>query len=235
MRYAIYYTPPQNHPLTSAASRWLGRDAFSGTPVAQPPAGAMSGEDLAFHTASPRRYGFHATLKAPFELAADRTEDELLTAFDGFCAAAAPFTIPRIVVRQLSGFFAIVPETPVAPLQRLAEEAVTAFDAFRAPLQEGDIARRGPDSLKPQELKYLHQWGYPYVFDAFRFHMTLTGRASGQDAARLRDAIALHFAGLVDSPLEITSIALFVEPEPGAPFAVRAFRQFASAQQRKTA
>ncbi|WP_157014169.1 DUF1045 domain-containing protein [Mesorhizobium xinjiangense] len=235
MRYAIYFTPSQDHPLTRAATRWLGRDAFSGETIAQETVGAMNGSELAFHTASPRRYGFHATLKAPFELAPGKTEAELIEALDAFCAETTPFSIPQIVARQLSGFFALVPEAPVESLQRFAENVVTAFDGFRAPMREEDIARRGADGLKPQELKYLHQWGYPYVFDAFRFHMTLSGRASGAEADRLRDAVAEHFADFVGKPLEIASIALFVEPEPGAPFTVRAFRRLGQEQQRKTA
>ena len=30
MRYAIYFTPPADDPLTRRASHWLGRDAMTG-------------------------------------------------------------------------------------------------------------------------------------------------------------------------------------------------------------
>ena len=39
MRYAIYFTPPKESPLTRLAASWLGRDPFSGATV-QPPATA---------------------------------------------------------------------------------------------------------------------------------------------------------------------------------------------------
>ena len=39
MRYAIYFTPGQNDPLTRIAASWLGRDPFTS---AQPPAPAVT-------------------------------------------------------------------------------------------------------------------------------------------------------------------------------------------------
>lgn len=235
MRYAVYFTPPQDAALTRAASSWLGRDAFSGAPVAPARAGDLSAAELAFHTASARRYGFHATLKAPFTLASGKTQAELVDAVAAFAGQCAPVRLPRLVARQLDGFFALVPAERYPPLDALAGAVVRAFEPFRAPLADGDIARRNPAAMTPAEVRNLHQWGYPYVFEEFRFHMTLTGRASGQEAERLASAIDAHFAPFLSAPLEIASIALFVEPEPGAPFTVRAFHPMGRHDQRKTA
>ncbi|MEX0957285.1 MAG: DUF1045 domain-containing protein [Rhizobiaceae bacterium] len=221
MRYAIYFTPPQNDPLTRAAANWLGRDPFGGQVSPPKSRGGLFAEEIAFHTAAARRYGFHATLKSPFALAEGESEAALRTALDHFASATAPVVIPRIVLSRIDGFFAITPFERSAALDRLAGDVVTAFDTYRAPMTERDIERRNPDRLRPDELKNLYLWGYPYVFERFRFHMTLTGRVNDAEAHRVERAILEHFGPLLDEPLEIGTLALFVEPEPGAPFMIR--------------
>ncbi|WP_024587160.1 DUF1045 domain-containing protein [Aliihoeflea sp. 2WW] len=229
MRYAIYFTPGEADPLTRAAERWIGRSAFSDAVPAPLDA------DLAFHTASARRYGFHATLKAPFRLTEGRSEAELVDAFDRWTAARAPFVGPRLVIGQIDGFFALVPESRSADLDTLARDLTIDFDAFRAPAGEAEIARRNPESLTTRQVRHLHEWGYPYVMEDFRFHMTLTGRVGGEEAAQLRRRLEAHFGALLDAPVAFASLALFVEPEPGAPFTVRAFRLLGRNLARKTA
>ncbi|TGR63240.1 DUF1045 domain-containing protein, partial [Mesorhizobium sp. M2D.F.Ca.ET.223.01.1.1] len=103
-----------------------------------------------------------ATLKAPFRLAPSETEASLRAALDAFAEATPPVVVPRLVLGQIDSFFALVPETPFAPLNNFAGEVVRAFDRFRAPLTEAEIERRSPDALKPDEFRNLCQWGYPY-------------------------------------------------------------------------
>lgn len=221
MRYAIYFTPQQRDPLTRAAANWLGRDPF-GAPVFPPKSrGSLSAEEIAFHTAAARRYGFHATLMSPFALAEGESEESLERALDHFASATAPVVLPRVVLSRLDGFFAITPFERSRGLDRLAGDVVAGFDAYRAPMTEREIERRNPDRLRPDELKNLYLWGYPYVFERFRFHMTLTGRVGDDEAPRVEQAILEHFGSLLDEPLEVDTLALFVEPEPGAPFMVR--------------
>src|SRR3569832_611770 len=180
MRYAIYYTPGQDEPLARIAANWLGRDPFDTATRPVEAVGDLSAAEVAYHTASARRYGFHATLKAPFRLAPNETEASLRAALDRFAEATTPVVIPRLVVGQIDGFFALVPETQFALLNEFAGVVVRAFDLFRAPLTEAEIERRSPDALKPDEFRNLCQWGYPYVFDAFRVHLTLAGRVGPQ-------------------------------------------------------
>jgi putative phosphonate metabolism protein len=235
MRYAIYFTPPRESPLTRLAASWLGRDAFSGQAVPSPQTAALTPAEILFHAAAARRYGFHATLKAPFHLAAGESEAALAGAVAGFAAKAEPFAIPRLAVGQLDGFFALLPEQPVAALNRLAGDVVEAFDRFRAPLSEAEIERRNPDAMSAEEFGNLHRWGYPYVFDSFRFHMTLTGRVAGGEAGRVRAALGEVFGAALSAPVRVDGIALFVEPEPGAPFAIHSYCPFASERERKSA
>ncbi|HEY6631255.1 MAG TPA: DUF1045 domain-containing protein [Rhizobiaceae bacterium] len=235
MRYAIYFTPAQNDLLTRVAASWLGRDPFSS---AQPPAPAvtsLSPAEIAYHTASARRYGFHATLKAPFHLADNASEAELDHAVAGFAAAAEPIQLSNLVPTRIDGFIALTPGSPAPDLDRLAGEVVTQFDRFRAPLSEADIRRRNPDALRPEEFRNLLQWGYPYVFESFRFHMTLTGRVPDHDLPRVRAAIDEAFAATLERPVTVDGLALFVEPEPGAPFTVRSWYALGRREARKTA
>ncbi len=235
MRYAVYFTPPPEDPLARAAAVWLGRDPFGGVPVGRLQAEAMTSADLAFHTAAARRYGFHATLKAPFGLKPGIGERRLVSAMAAIAARMRPLVVPRVVLARLDGFLALVPFQENAELNRFAADVVTGFERFRAPLDDAEIARRNPGGLTPAQLKNLHLWGYPYVFESFRFHMTLTGRLSDADAPRLQRAAEAHFGPLLDEPLEIGSLALFVEPEPGAPFSVRSFHHLGRTVARENA
>ncbi|BAB51509.1 DUF1045 domain-containing protein [Mesorhizobium japonicum] len=235
MRYAIYFTPRQDEPLARIAANWLGRDPFGAATRPVEAVADLAAEEVAFHTASARRYGFHATLKAPFRLAASETEASLRAGLDHFAEATPVVTIPRLVVSQIDSFFALVPEGPLPPLNRFADEVVRDFDRFRAPLTEAEIERRSPDSLKPAEFRNLCQWGYPYVFETFRFHMTLSGRAGPQESPRLRAAINSLFADILRQPVLVDALTLFVEPEPGAPFMVLSQHALGRRPARKTA
>jgi putative phosphonate metabolism protein len=223
MRFAIYYTPERNHPLTIAAGRWLGRDAFGGAVGPRDALGGLSAEEIDRQTASASRYGFHATLKAPFELATGVTPDDLEAALAAYARTVDPVSLGHLVLKQMDGFFALVESKKRPQLQTLAADIVRAFDRFRAPLSGADIARRNPEGLTPEELHNLTQWGYPYVFDTFRFHMTLTGRAFGKESESLRRILQNMLGDLLDTPLMLDGLALFVEPEPGAPFVVRSY------------
>ncbi|TIP55257.1 DUF1045 domain-containing protein, partial [Mesorhizobium sp.] len=72
-------------------------------------------------------------------------EAALRAALDDFAETTPVVTIPRLVVSQIDGFFALVPEEPLPALNRFADDVVRDFDRFRAPLSEAEIERRSPD------------------------------------------------------------------------------------------
>jgi putative phosphonate metabolism protein len=228
LRYALYFTPPKEDPLTSLAARWLGRDAFSNE-IFSDKAMAPLPEGHAELTADPRRYGFHATLKAPFELAASVTERDLLDVAAEFASQTKAFTIPELVLGQLGHFFALVPSTVYEPLQDFASRVVKTFEPLRAPLSDHDIARRKPEGLTEPQRANLLRWGYPYVNDEFRFHMTLTGRVPTERQPELQEILRHRFAEHTGKPLDISGLAVFVEEERGAPFTVRSWLPLAGA------
>ncbi len=235
VRYAIYFAPPANDRLSQTAARWLGRDAFTGETYELPAHSGLDADTRQTLTADPRRYGFHGTLKAPFPLADGRSEAELVAAFEDFAANLDPFEIPELTLHQLGPFFALVSASHCQPLQDLAAQAVRSFEPFRAPLSDADLARRNPDKLPERQRRYLKEFGYPYVFEEFQFHLTLTGQVPVETTTTMRAVLESTFADHIGKPLHVASVALFVEPQRGAPFLVHSLLPLGSATQRKIA
>ncbi|MFK4823215.1 DUF1045 domain-containing protein [Paenochrobactrum sp. BZR 588] len=228
MRYAIYFTPSSTDALLKIANNWLGRNPFTGEAVRRPVIKGLSVEELDNMTISARRYGFHATIKAPFYLAPGYNEDDLLRALMLFASSIAPVTLPRLKIAALGSCFALMLKEPVPALQQLANDTVTALDKFRAPLSGQDFDRRKPETLEPAQLRNLQQWGYPYVFDEFHFHMTLTDKIEEKHRPKIAAILDDFFAPVLTDSVEISNLALFVEPEPGAPFEVHSLHPLAS-------
>lgn len=212
MRFAIYFAPLPGTALHRQGSLWLGRDAATGETMAQP---GVAG--LHALTSDPRRYGFHATLKPPFALRAGVEVESLMRAAAALAAGLSPFEV-KLRLDQLDGFLALVPEFPSPQLDALAERCVRDLDGFRAPPSEAELARRRKAPLSARQDAHLLRWGYPYVFEDFRFHMTLTERLGAEDATRIRAAAEAHFADALSAPISIDGITLFEEPAPAAPF-----------------
>lgn len=220
-RYAIYYAPPEGSALWRKASAWLGRDAFTGKDAARPVIPGLDGLDVGALTADPRHYGFHATLKAPFELAEGKTESELLAAAADFAAGLAPFEA-AIAPAALGRFLAFRLLDGEADMVTLHAACVRGFETFRAPLSDGDLARRRKANLTPEQDERLVSWGYPYIFEDFRFHMTLTG-AIRDNALRERvlEALQEHFAA-ESGPHRFDAVAVFRQTDRQAPFDILA-------------
>jgi putative phosphonate metabolism protein len=216
-RYAIYYAPPADTALWRKASAWLGRDAYLGRDVARPHTPELADLDLAALTADPRGYGFHATLKSPFELVADRTEKQLLALAERFAHTQAPFELP-IAVASLGRFLAFRIEGSTKEIDALHGACMHAFEPFRAALAPADVERRRKAQLSAEQDARLVQWGYPYVFEDFRFHMTLTSSIA-DDGVRERMLAALrdHFAAEA-GPHRFDGIAVFKQADRKAPF-----------------
>jgi putative phosphonate metabolism protein len=208
-RYAIYYAPAPGSDLDRFGAELLGYDAFSGLdrPFADGIEKAIP--DWRDLTGDPRKYGFHATLKAPFSLAPGKTTTELLAACGTFANAPRAIPVIKPIVNLISGFVAIVPADPSGELGRLAADCVSAFDGFRAPLTAEDRARRNPSRLTPSQRAHLDRWGYPYVMEDFRLHMTLTGRLGAERRETVLAILQGRFASLKITTLAIDAIALF--------------------------
>jgi putative phosphonate metabolism protein len=235
LRYGIYYAPRPDTDFARLANAWLGRDSVTDAVVSQPDVPGFSPEDFAALTAEPRRYGFHGTIKAPFALDAGATEANLLAELSGFAASRSPVPVGRLEVVTLHGFVALVPRRNGEALNAFAAEVVRHFDRFRAPLAPEDRARRNPSVLSERQRGYLDRWGYPYIFEDFGFHLTLSRRLEAADAERVRVFAEEHFAAVLEDPLLVDALTLFVEAAPGSPFTVVDRFPFTVQNQGKTA
>mgnify|MGYP001459754145 CR=1 FL=1 len=225
-RYAIYWAPPPESPLAAFAARWLGRDPWTGRDVPPPEIAGLSPERLREITASPRLYGFHGTLKAPFELAEGRTSEELHDAARAFARTRRPFAVP-LELASLGGFLALVPSAVVPELDDLAAACVTGFEPFRAPASPADLARRRRAGLSPREDDHLVRYGYPYVFADFRFHLTLTERLPEPKHGAVRAILERLTVPFCAESLRIDAIHVFQQPDRASPFAVTGHYPFA--------
>jgi putative phosphonate metabolism protein len=219
-RYAIYYAPSPGSGLDRFGAELLGYDAYSGEDLAFPDHVLQSVPDWRDLTGDPRKYGFHATLKAPMSLASGKTEAELFSACEKFAAMPRALPVIRPVVGSIEGFVAVIPAEPSTELIRLAADCVIEFDSFRAPLTEKDRARRNPSRLTARQREHLDRWGYPYVMDDFRFHMTLTGRLGAERRDGVQTMLARRFARLGLNGLPIDRIAVFRQPDAGSQFRI---------------
>lgn len=212
MRAAVYYAPEPNDPLAALGAAWLGRDAIGNLPVPQ------ISPKLACVTGSPARYGFHATLKPPIRL---------VHGLESFCAATAalaarlqPFALPALRVETMGNALVLGLATPCPDLQSLCDACVAELDSHRVPPSESELARRRDARLSPAQDAHLQRWGYPYVFDQWRFHITLTDPLPVKILPDRQAMAQCHFAAALTHPRLFQSLAIFVEPSPGAAFAL---------------
>ena len=99
--------------------------------------------------------------------------------------------------------------------------ALNSSTAFRAPPSDAELARRRRAGLTPQQDAMLVRWGYPYVFDTWFFHMTLTRRLTPRRRWSSCPAAEAHFARAIAVPRRVSDICLFVQASPGSPFILR--------------
>ena len=222
-RYAIYWAPEPDEALGTFGRHWLGRDARTGQRLT-PPETALAPETVDEITSEPRRYGFHATLKPPFLLAANTTEDDLFRRLETVAAARAPVDIQGLTLADLGGFLALVPVAAGDDLSALAGQCVRELESFRAPPSESEIARRRKAGLTERQEALLQRWGYPYVFEEFRFHLTLTGRLPDAERQTVKTALGPLVAGFEKQVFRISALTVFAQPAPDTNFTiVRAF------------
>ena len=214
-RLALYWAPELDDPLHALGSTWLGRDAETGASLPQP---VVPGLDLAELTADARGYGLHATLKAPFRCNAPYAE--VRDAAMALAARTRPFLLPPLAAVDLGGFIALRETEPCPALHGFAEDCVAALDRFRQPPTEAELARRRPERLSPRQRQMLEHWGYHYVFEEYRFHVTLTRRLAEAERAALLPALHAHFGDVPARPRPVRFLCLFTQAAAGAPFLI---------------
>lgn len=209
-RYAVYFTPQAGTELHQFGAQLLGWDPAGGVQV---PHLDLPGIDVATMTQTPRKYGFHATLKPPFRLAPGMSQDDLAGALGDLARRGAPVTVPGLALARLGRFLALVPVGDASGLSALAARVVVELDRFRAPSTEEELARRRAARLTRVQEENLVKWGYPYVMDEFRFHMTVSGRLD--DPADVLERLRPRVQALNLSPFTLGSLTLLGEDFDG--------------------
>ncbi len=212
-RYAIYYAPRAGA-FATATAEWLGWDAAAGQPARHPELSGLPAP-VADLTRAPRKYGFHGTIKAPFRLAQGVTEAHLRAEVAALAARLPVAKARGLMLTRLKGFLALLPEDDEAEILTLGAEVVSALDPLRADLTAAEIARRNPDRLTPRQRHLLDQWGYPYVMEEFRFHLTLSDDLPEDRAEAVAQALGPWLAPHLPRPFLIEDLCLFAEDAQG--------------------
>ena len=210
-RYAVYYVPPEAEYWASYCTAWLGWDSIAGREVAHP----NTALPVPKITETPRKYGLHATLKAPFRLASGTTRDHLENACADLAATLAPATAAGLGLARLGRFFALCPDGDATELNALAADCMRGLDGFRAPLSDAELDRRRAAGLGPAQERNLVTWGYPHVLEQFRFHITMTGRLDHPLRDNTHDVLQQALADRLPRPFRIDDIALAGEAPDG--------------------
>jgi putative phosphonate metabolism protein len=222
-RYAVYFTPEAGTPLDEFGRHWLGRDdnTQAKSRATVPAVPGIAPERVRALTESAWRYGFHGTLKPPFELNPASSHDALLRAARIFARGLAPVQLPLLELAIIGKFVALTPVESSAPLENLAAQCVRAFEGFRVPLTPEQMAHYTRNKLTVHQTQMLEHWGYPYVMEEFRFHISLTDRI---DDPHEREAMMKAARALADSvlttPIVIRDLAVFYQPERDQPMTV---------------
>lgn len=212
-RYAIYYTPPKG-PLAEFGASWLGWDIAKGIRAAHPNLPDLP-LPISTLTERPGKYGLHGTIKPPFRLADGAGLEDLSQACANLAAISTPLTFEGLNLSRLGGFLALTIAGDQTPLKDLAAVFVRELDGFRAPPSASESERRLRANLNARQKALLEQWGYPYVMDEFRFHMTLTGRIPRKKVDSVRDTLLPHVAPFLVGPLTIKEVTLVGEDKDG--------------------
>ncbi len=213
-RYAIYFSPRVDEPLAEFGRRWFGFDTETRAPVPQErrwpvPTGLLR---------TPARYGFHATLKAPFRLRRGRDERELFEAVQGLAGEWAPQRLGLLTPRELGSFLTLQQSLPNPKVDELAFACVRDLDPFRQPLTEEEQDRIFGKGITRQQKANVFTWGYPYVGDDYVFHMTLTSILAPHEIAPWKTKVLEWGMEYLSEPVMLRDLCVFAQASAEEPF-----------------
>ena len=224
-RYALYLAPDPDTALGRFCNAWLGGRPDTDERLDRPEIDGLHAEDIEAFTREPARYGFHATLKPPFRLTDGTDRQALDLALQEFAANQAQIVMPELQLSTIGRFLALTPAKVCSEADHLAELCVRNFDRYRAPLSAEERTRRLRSDLTQKQLSHLEDWGYPYVFDEFRFHMTLTGQLPPEQILRVKERLHRSGDAVFRQTVRFENICLFGDPGDGGRF--RLVRRYA--------
>lgn len=218
-RYAVFFAPERHSPWHQFGAQWLGRDEHDSSLLLQPALAEICPAEFSQITEEPRRYGFHATLAAPFRLARGVDEFALVAQLQALAREQKSVLLSPLRIASLGNVLALIPKHSPDSLNLLAAVCVVQLSDLRAPLNNEELTRRRAAHLDVRETELLAQYGYPHVMERFRLHFTLTGPATPRAVQSIIEVLTPQLAQLhLDAPLWLDRLCLFIEPSPGEPF-----------------
>ena len=112
---------------------------------------------------------------------------------------------------------ALTLNSEIDELSRFALSCVEAFEPYREALSEADIKRRKLQALSGRQGALLLEYGYPYVADEFRFHLTLSGKLSESDQDYENWIIGEYNRLITKTPV-LDRLAIFTQADRQSPF-----------------
>jgi hypothetical protein len=187
-----------------AVSQWLGTSSRN--------IAGISTAEMEKLLQAPNHYGFHATIKPPFRLKNGYTVNDVEKELATFTKELQPIFLPRLEIARIDNFFCLRPVSESTAINNLAAEVVRRFDYLRQPAEEKELARRRSVGLSDRQENLLLKWGYPYVLDEFRFHLTLTGNIENERQAEpLRCELSNRFDQGIQEPVSFDALSLYVQ------------------------
>ena len=175
-RYAIYYAPIENPELDLFGKCWLGWDPYKGVETTKSDLSKLpSFKKFSSLVLTPKQYGFHGTIKAPFRLKNEYTYNDLENKVREISKQIHSFYFDQLIIKKLGNFIGLIP-TNNLKINAVSNKFVEELDYLRDELSESEIKKRKPHKLTSNQKQMLFKWGYPYVFNEFKFHLTLTGK-----------------------------------------------------------
>jgi len=211
-RYAVYYTPRPDEPLAEFGRRWLGFDVETRAPAADAwklPSGIIR---------TPARYGFHATLKAPFRLRQTQTEDALFAAVEALAASRPPVSLGQLVPEVLGSFMTLQQAMPNPEVDDLAFACVRDLDPFRRPFSDEEQDKILDKGVSRRQKGNVFTWGYPYVGRDYIFHITLTSILAPHELDEWKTKVIGLGAQYLAAPAAIRDLAIFAQKDEDSPF-----------------
>jgi len=175
-RYAIYYAPLENSELDIFGKCWLGWDPYKGSQTNKSDFSKLPDfEKFSKFVVAPKQYGFHGTIKAPFRLKDGFTYNDLENQVGEISKQIHSFYLDQLIIKKLGNFIGLIP-TNNLKVNAVSNKFVKELDYLRDELSESEIKKRKPHKLTSNQKQLLFKWGYPYVFNEFKFHLTLTSK-----------------------------------------------------------
>ena len=221
-RVAIYFLPKKNSSLENFGKNLLGRDINKKKKISLTRRqkyfinrGFTYFDELKDYCEQPAKYGFHATLKAPFRLKRNVKTKNFYDVISHIAAQHSRFKIKGLKIVYSKKFTLITSRKPNKLLINLENDLVKHLDTFRAELNKTEIKKRIPDSLTFKQNKYLKEWGYPFVLDQYKFHMTLMNQNNNKLSNKQKLELEKLIYKISNNLLEFNEISLLGENKNG--------------------